>query len=100
MLSAFRPEVHRYILLYDAPPQMLAMIRKLFQAPNAFVQLAQSKTSCHSYNVYLNDTLIAICSNSWEQQLARCDEDARSWITANQVLIQVARPLWLTRTPA
>ena len=97
MLSAFRPELHKCILLDEAPARMVAMNRKLFQAPNAFVQVAQSKTSCHSYSVYLNDTLIVICSNSWEEHVSRMDTDGRNWIEANQVLARVTSPLWVER---
>ena len=96
-LADFQDEKHRVLLLDEASPTMVGFNRKLFQAPNALVQVAQSKTSCHSYSVYLNDTLIVICSNSWATDLLQCSQDVREWIQANQVLITVTRPLWISK---
>ena len=36
---------------------MILKNRKVFQSPNAMVTLGQSKTNCHSYSMYLNETL-------------------------------------------
>jgi len=94
-LQSFSSEIHRCILLDEASPEMVATNRKLFQAPNALVQMAQSKTSCHMYQVYLNDTLICICSNSWQSQVDQLPASCRDWIMANQVLLRVTRPLWI-----
>ena len=94
-LQAFCAEEHRCILLDEASPEMVVTNRKLFQAPNALIQLAQSKTSCHMYRVYLNDTLICICSNAWQSKVDQLPASCRDWIMANQVLIRVTRPLWL-----
>ena len=71
-LQSFRHHTHRCVLLDEAAPQMVLQNRKLFQAPNSMVQLAQSKTGCHSYEVYLNDALLVISSNHWVEALALC----------------------------
>ena len=74
---------------------MMMKSRKVFQAPNALVQLGQSKTNCHSYIIYLNETLICIASNEWEESVGCLSMASRDWIQANQVLVRVTRPLWL-----
>ena len=94
-LISFSHLRHRAILLDEAPPSMVLANRKMFQCPNAMVQLAQSKTSCHAYEVYLNDTLIIICSNSWSTSVSRSPAAEADWIRANQVLVNIIEPMWL-----
>ena len=96
-LQGFRQEQHRCVLFDEAAPDMVLTNRKLFQCPNALVQMAQSKTGCHSYAVYLNDTLLVISSNHWGEALSRLPHSEAAWIEANQVLIRVTRPLWLPK---
>ena len=60
-LQSFIFRVHRCILLDEASPEMGN--RKVFQAPNAMVELGQIKKKCHSYKCYLNGTLLCIASN-------------------------------------
>ena len=67
---------------------------RLCEAPNAMVELGQSKTNCHSYSCYLNETLLCIASNSWSVAVDACPAASRDWIKANQVLIKVTRSLW------
>jgi len=95
-LQDFDPQKHRCVLLDEAPPVMVLRNRKLFQCPNALVQLGQSKTNCHSYSVYLNDTLLIICSNSWACGVSRSPAAEADWIRANQVLITITEPMWQT----
>ena len=85
------------MLLDEAAPELVLLNRKLFQAPNSMVQLAQSKTGCHSYEVYLNDALLVISSNHWVEALAKLRHSESAWLEANQVLIKVTRPLWVPR---
>ena len=94
-MQMFRHNKHKCVLLDEAAPEMVLLNRKLFQAPNSMVQLAQSKTGCHSYSVYLNDALLVISSNHWVEALAQLKRSESAWLEANQVLIQVTRPLWL-----
>ena len=93
-LQAFDYKEHRCILLDEASPEMVLRNRKVFQAPNAMVELGQSKTNCHSYSCYLNETLLCIASNSWSVAVDACPAASRDWIKANQVLIKITHPLW------
>jgi len=95
-LAGFDHTKHKAVLLDEAPPEMVLRNRKMFQCPNAMVQLAQSKTSCHSYEVYLNDTLLIICSNSWSISVSQSPAVEASWIIANQVLVTITEPMWQT----
>ena len=97
-LQCFDYKKHRCILLDEAPPTMILRNRKVFPAPNAMVTLGQSKTNCHSYSIYLNETLLAIASNEWQESVDALSKASRDWIHANQVYIRVTRPLWLEST--
>ena len=94
-LQTFDYKKHRCVLLDEAPPSMVLRNRKVFQCPNAMVTLGQSKTNCHSYSIYLNETLIAIASNEWQENVEALSRASRDWIEANQVYIKVTRPLWV-----
>ena len=93
-LQHFDFKRHRLVLLDEASPEMVLKNRKVFQAPNALLELGQSKTNCHSYQIYLNNTLLCIASNAWGIAVDALPAASRKWIEANQVLITVARPLW------
>ena len=99
-LQGFRHSRHKCVLLDEAAPQMVLLNRKLFQAPNSMVLLAQSKTGCHSYEVYLNDALLVVSSNHWFEALAKLLPSESAWLEANQVCIRVTRPLWVPRQQA
>ena len=96
-LQSFRHHQHRCVLFDEAAPDLVLLNRKLFQSPNAMVQIAQSKTGCHSYSVYLNDALLVISSNHWSEALSRLPHSEAAWLEANQVLIRVTRPLWVPK---
>lgn len=98
-LQHFDFKRHKMILLDEASPEMVLKNRKVFQAPNAVLELGQSKTNCHSYQVYLNNVLFVIASNGWVDEVGALPPSSRKWIEANQVLINVTRPLWVD-TPA
>ena len=68
--------------------------RKVFQCPNAMVMLGQSKTNCHSYSIYVNETLLEIASNEWQESVDALSRASRHWIHANLVYVKVTRPLW------
>ena len=99
-LQSFRHHTHKCVLLDEAAPELVLLNRKLMMAPNSQVQLAQSKTGCHSYNVYVNDALLVISSNHWVEALAQLKPSESAWLEANQVLIKVTRPLWVPRQKA
>ena len=98
-LQHFDFKRHRLVLLDEASPEMVLRNRKVFQAPNAVLELGQSKTNCHSYQCYLNSALLCIASNGWQAAVDALPPASRKWIEANQVLVSVTRPLWV-QTPA
>ena len=51
-----------------------------------------------AYDVYLNDTLLIVASNSWMVQLKATPLPEANWILSNQVLVTVDAPLWLDVT--
>ena len=73
---------------------MILRNRKLFQCQNVKVQLGQSKTGCHSYEVYVHECLLVVCSNKWVEQLHELQDGDRAWLEANQVLVVVQEALW------
>ena len=85
---------HRAILFDEATTVMLLQHRKLFQAPNAVVTLGQSRTNCHAFDVYVNNAVLIITSNSWLEQLSMSPLPDAEWLKANQVLVQALLPLW------
>ena len=93
-LRNFDSHIHRCVVMDEAPVSMVLGYRRLFQAPNCQVIIGQSPTNQSCYPVYLNETAIIICSNSWHTELpALCESDA-GWIRANMVFVQVSEPLW------
>ena len=93
-LRNFDAHIHRCVVMDEAPVSMVLGYRILFQAPNCQVNIGQSPTNQSCYPVYLNETAIIICSNSWHTELpALCESDA-GWIRANMVFVQVSEPLW------
>ena len=98
-MQGYKHTQHKCVLFDEAAPEMISKYRKLFQCPNAVVQMAQSKTGCFSYPVYVNDALLVICCNHWKEQLARMASSCTKWIEANQVLISVTEPLFQEAGP-
>ena len=93
-LRSFRPGHHAALLFDEASAQMVLRNKKLFQAPVASVQMAQSSTNCHSYAVNVHQVLLMVCSNRWQKELDElCPED-RGWLEQNQIYVQVTEPLW------
>ena len=95
-LVSFDYRKHKVVLFDEASVELVLRNRKLFQCPNAMVALGTSATNCHSYNVYVNNTMLVICSNGWQEQLRKSDWDGAQWILANQVYVAVTSPLWET----
>ena len=93
-LRIFDHEQHRLILFDEAQPHMIAKHRRLFQCPNIPVVLGSSPTNTMTYEVYVNDTRLVICSNSWSCELRRMPAEDAAWVAANQVLVTVETPLW------
>ena len=94
MMAILLTGVMGSLVMGEAPVSMVLGYRRLFQAPHCHVIIGQSPTNQSCYPVYLNDTAIIICSNSWHTELpALCESDA-GWIRANMVFVQVSEPLW------
>ena len=86
-------QIYRCVVFDEAPVTMVLGYRRLFQAPNCQVIIGQPPTNTSCYPVYLNDTALVICTNSWHTELpALCESDA-SWIRANMVFVQVSEAL-------
>ena len=94
-LRIFDMRAHSLILFDEASVQMVLKNRKLFQAPNALVTLGTSPTNRDAYSVYLNDTLLVICSNSWNLQVSLAPSVDAEWVRKNQVYVGVSEPLWV-----
>ena len=97
-LRKFDAQSHSLILFDEASVEMVLRNRRLFQAPNSGVTIGTSPTNMMAYDVYLNDTLLIVASNSWMVQLKSTPLPEANWILSNQVLVTVDAPLWLDVT--
>ena len=97
-LADFNAAKHRLVLMDEGTVEMVLRNRKLFQCPNARVQLGTSATNCFSYSVYLNDCMLVVCSNSWAFRLSRTMCEGAGWVEANQIYVHVSEPLWVKPT--
>ena len=93
---------HKVVLFDEAPPSLVAANRKLFQAPCCWVDLGHSPTGRDVYRVFLNDSLLVVCSNGWSRQCMQqsMPPDDREWLVANSVHVVVAEPMFLPSDPA
>lgn len=97
-LRSFDPEVHQLILFDEGLPEMVSAHRKLFQCPPVQVDLGHSPTGQSVYKVFLNDSVLVICSNGWREAVAALPNPAdRDWIRANQVLVVVESKLFIPK---
>ncbi len=94
-LRRFDMRAHSLILFDEGGVQMVLKNRRLFQAPNCPVTIGSSPTNRDAYDVYLNDTMLVICSNNWAAQLAGTASSDAEWIKKNQIYVSVTEPLWL-----
>ena len=85
---------HKLIVFDEASPKMV-LRQKIFQCPDAEVQLGSSNTNCHSYSVWVHGCLFVICSNRWTKDCDKLDDDDREWLHANSILLQVKEPMWV-----
>ena len=89
------PLLHRCILFDEATPSMVVANRKLFQAPATWVDLGHSPTGRDVYRVFLNDTVLVVCSNGWSAECEKLPfEDDREWLQKNCVLVIVHGPMF------
>ena len=83
------------ILLDGSFLSMVLRNRKVFRCPNSMVTPGHSKTNCHSYSIYLNETLPSIVPNEWQETVDAWSRASRDWSYANQVNVKVTTPLWV-----
>ena len=93
-LRAFSRSKHRLILFDEASTHMVLKNKRLFQAPNTPVIVGSSPTNALAYSVYLGDTLLVVCSNDWEQELATLPAGQRDWLVGNMVFVSVKEKLY------
>jgi len=87
---------HKVVLFDEAPASLVAANRKLFQAPCCWVDLGHSPTGRDVYRVFLNDSLLVVCSNGWSRQCMQAlAPDDREWLVANSVYVVVDEPMFL-----
>jgi hypothetical protein len=93
---------HKVVLFDEAPPSLVAANRKLFQAPCCWVDRGHSPTGRDVYRVFLNDSLLVVCSNGWSRQCMQPSmaPDDREWLVANSVHVVVDEPMFLPVDPA
>ena len=74
---------------------MVLQQKKLFQSPNADVQLGCSTTNCHAYSVFVSGVALIIATNDWAALVAQLPRsDDRDWLAANSFVEHVAAPLF------
>jgi len=94
-MKEFRHEVHDLVLFDEGSCSMVLKYKKLFQSPNAAVTIGSSATNMYAYSVYVHSTMMVIASNVWRREITMLRPEDRSWLEANQVLIEVDQPLFL-----
>ena len=94
-LRDFQHDLHDLVLFDEASPKMVLKYKKLFQCPNALVQIGFSATNMFSYSVYMHRCLLVIASNTWRSELSALLAEDREWLESNQVLVDVHEPLYL-----
>jgi hypothetical protein len=93
-LREFDPRRHACVLFDEAPAELVLNNRKLFQCPAVLVELGASPTAQHVYKVWLNDSVIVVCSNDWSTELLRLATADAAWLRGNTVHVAVSAPLW------
>ena len=96
VLLGFDAHEHQLVFWDECKVQLVLDNRKLFQCPPTWVQLGFSPTGRDVYNVWLNDAVMAIGSNSWAEQVDAlgCATD-KEWLEKNTVVVHVASKMWI-----
>jgi hypothetical protein len=94
-LRGHDPLRHRCVLFDEAEPRMVLRNRKAFQAPPCEVDMGHSPTGRDVYRVFLNDSVLVVCSNVWSPLFARLENESdREWLSANSVHIVLHGPMF------
>ena len=69
----------------------------MMQASPWLVRMGTSQTNCNSYEVYLHNVMIVVCTNKWADQLEELPPSDREWIEANQIYYDCGNlPMFVT----
>ena len=85
----------RLIFWDECDVQLILDNRKLFQCPPCWISLGFSPTGRDIYRVWVNDSVMAIGSNSWTEKVARLERESDAeWLRKNSVHIKVTAKMW------
>ena len=94
-LREYDPTEIDLILLDEMPVAGILRQKKLFQCPPALVQLGTSATNAFSYQVWLHQKLLVVCTNTWFEELQKLGAADRNWLVDNSVVVHVTEPLYV-----
>ena len=76
---------------------MILANRKVFQAPATWIDLGHSPTGRDVYKVFLNESVLVVCSNGWSAQCESLKlQDDKDWLEKNSVLVVLHGPMYIT----
>ena len=91
-LRGYDESLHEGILFDEGKAEMVLRQKKLFQAGNAYIQLASSSTNCHSYRRYVYRTALMISSNTWKEELEAIEKRSpcdAAWLKDNSIVVDI-----------
>ena len=94
-LRGYDPTENDLKLLDLMPASWILQHKKLMQCPPALVQLGTSATNAFSYQVWVHQKLLVICTNTWFEELVKLGEGDRNWLLSNSVVVHVTEPLYV-----
>ena len=83
-------------ILFDEGKAEIVLRQKLFQAGNAYIQLASSSTNCHSYRRYVYRIALMISSNTWWEELEAIEKRSpcdAAWLRDNSIVANIKNNL-------
>ena len=97
-LRQFKPGQHVCVLFDEASAHLVLNNRKVFQAPPGWIELGHSPTGRDVYKVFLGDTVLALNSNKWTEELERIAGKSPSdhaWLVKNAVRVEVTANMFI-----
>ena len=96
-LHDFNYFVHKLIVLDEADAELIIRKKDMMQANPWMQRMSTSRTNCNSYEVYLHNVMIVVCSNKWAEQLECLKPSDREWIECNQIYYYCGdQPMYVT----
>ena len=83
------------ILLDEMQAKGIFQQKKMMQCPPALVQLGTSATNAFSYQVWVHQKLLVICTNTWFEELRKFGSGDREWLLSNSVVVHVTELLYV-----